>query len=129
MSTNRAQVAGIAAQIGSVLMVDNAVWTNRFQIVSPSSGKRYIIAQRKTDNVWGCECVGWIHHRKCKHLKDVLARLAAVATRALNSDRLDIEVKALLISAVQAYQALDIDNVKAVKTVQMKPLSRVLDLD
>jgi len=51
------------------LMPDNAQWTNRFMIRSESSNKLYTIAQNKSRRYWGCNCPGWIGHRKCKHLR------------------------------------------------------------
>ena len=48
---------------------DNAAWTNRFQIKSASSGSLYTIAQNKAGRYWGCNCPGWIRHKKCKHLQ------------------------------------------------------------
>lgn len=71
-------VAGIAEKIGSSLMPDNAVWMNRFTVKSKSSSSVYTVAQRRTDGVWGCSCPGWKHYRHCKHLTDILGRLAAL---------------------------------------------------
>ena len=48
---------------------DNAAWTNRFQVKSESSGSLYTIAQSKSGRFWGCNCPGWIRHKKCKHLQ------------------------------------------------------------
>jgi hypothetical protein len=50
------------------LLPDNTNWTNRFYIKSESSGRLYTIAQNKSRRYWGCDCPGWIGHRKCKHL-------------------------------------------------------------
>jgi hypothetical protein len=47
---------------------DNAQWTNRFQIKSESSDKLYTIAQNKSGRFWGCNCMGWVRHKTCKHL-------------------------------------------------------------
>lgn len=106
-TTDRSQVAAIAAQIGSELMPDNKVWTNRFTVKSTSSSSVYTVAQRRTDSVWGCSCRGWTHHRKCKHLTDVLRRLAAVAETA--KGELDSAVLSMLASARTAYLDLDGD--------------------
>jgi hypothetical protein len=51
------------------LLPDNKQWTNRFYIKSESSGRLYTIAQNKKWRYWGCNCPGWIGHRKCKHLE------------------------------------------------------------
>jgi len=48
---------------------DNNGWTNRFQIKSESSDKLYTIAQSISGRFWGCNCMGWIRHRSCKHLQ------------------------------------------------------------
>ena len=83
--TKRANIEAVAAQIGGTLLTDNDKWFNRFQVKSASSKRLYVIAQRRTDNVWGCSCPGWINYRKCKHLTDVLGRLANVAAGATHS--------------------------------------------
>jgi hypothetical protein len=56
-------------QTNAHLMEDNANWTNRFMIRSESSNALYTIAQNKSRRYWGCNCPGWIGHRKCKHLR------------------------------------------------------------
>jgi hypothetical protein len=48
---------------------DNAAWTNRFQVKSESSDKLYTIAQSKSGRFWGCNCMGWVRHKTCKHLR------------------------------------------------------------
>ncbi len=121
MATNRSQVAEIAAQIGSELMPDNAVWTNRFSVKSTSSSAVYTVAQRKTDNVWGCSCRGWTHHRHCKHLTDILSRLAALPVPA---QRLEPAVKKMLDSARNAYLDLDVKPI----AVKHRMATRKLDL-
>ena len=50
---------------------DNGNWTNRFEVKSASSNRLYIIAQSKDKRHWGCSCMGWRRHRKCKHLTTV----------------------------------------------------------
>jgi len=105
---NTKAIAAVAAQIGSTLLPDNDAWTNRFQVKSASSGSLYTIAQRRSDKVWGCSCRGWINYRKCKHLTDVLKRLAAVeASVAYDSDTLT-----MLASARKVY--LDLGAAKGV---------------
>ena len=119
---DRGQVARIAEQIGTTLMPDNAVWKNRFTVDSSSSSAVYTIAQRRTDGVWGCSCPAWRHRRKCKHLVDVLSRLAKVA--ATVQAGLDADVLAMLKSARTAY--LDLDAVAPVAAPKVK--GRDLDL-
>lgn len=50
---------------------DNAQWTNRFEIRSESSNRLYTVAQHKSKRHWGCSCMGWIRHRRCKHLTSI----------------------------------------------------------
>ena len=101
MTDDRTQVAQIAAQIGSSVMPDNAQWVNRFTVQSRSSSSVYTVAQRRTDGVWGCSCPGWRHHRKCKHLTDILHRLAALSTNV--KMKLDSAALEMLKSARTAY--------------------------
>ena len=117
----RSRVAAIAEQIGSELMPDNAVWRNRFTVASASSSSVYTVAQRHTDGVWGCSCPGWRHHRKCKHLTDILSRLAALPVPARE---MDPEVAAMLLSARTAH--LDLDGCRAVRAPRMS--GRMVDL-
>jgi hypothetical protein len=71
-------VVGIASRIGSRLEPDNEVWTNRFWIDSTSSDRKYLVAQRKTDGVWGCSCPGWRHRRWCKHITELHGKLRGI---------------------------------------------------
>jgi hypothetical protein len=122
MSTDRAQVEAIARQIGSTLMPDNAGWTNRFLVQSTSSKAEYVVAQRRTDGVWGCGCPGWTHYRKCKHTTDILKRLAGLPPSAIN---LNPEVVKMLVSARTAY--LDLGGPEKI-TRHSESKGRVLDL-
>lgn len=58
----------IVKNIGATPLSDNSQWQNRFQIKSASSGRHYIVAQRKSDGTWGCSCMGWKRYRTCRHL-------------------------------------------------------------
>jgi hypothetical protein len=53
----------------NAVLPDNSQWKNRFHVKSESSNNLYVVAQRKSDDSWGCECPGWRTHRTCKHLK------------------------------------------------------------
>jgi prepilin-type N-terminal cleavage/methylation domain-containing protein len=53
---------------GAVNLPDNDQYTNRFEIKSQTSNRKYIIAQHKTSRWWACSCPGWIRTRSCKHL-------------------------------------------------------------
>jgi hypothetical protein len=97
--TSKSHVALIAEQIGSTVMSDTDLWVNRFTVKSSSTSSTYTVAQRKGDGVWGCSCRGWINHRKCKHLTDVLHRLSELSTKE-GFDRAAIEI---LVSARAAY--------------------------
>jgi hypothetical protein len=121
---HRAQVEEIARQIGSTLMPDNAVWTNRFTIQSTSSTREYVVAQRRTDGVWGCGCPGWRHYRRCKHTTDLLRRLANLPAAA---KVLDADVLSMLESARTAY--LDLDGAGSRTPIRHREVAnRVLDL-
>jgi hypothetical protein len=96
--SNRKNVAEVARQIGGELLEDAKGWHNRFEIASKTSSRKYVIAQRDTDNTWGCSCPGWRHYRRCKHLTDVLRRLAGVAVSAVAAT-FDEATRALLSSA------------------------------
>lgn len=96
--SDRKNVAAVARQIGGELLEDAKGWHNRFQVKSATSSRLYVIAQRDTDDTWGCSCPGWRHHRRCKHLTDVLRRLAGVAVSAI-AKTFDEATIALLSSA------------------------------
>lgn len=51
-----------------VMLPDNKLWKNRFEIQSESSNRIYVIAQHKENLHFGCSCPAWRIHRKCKHL-------------------------------------------------------------
>lgn len=120
MTTERKTVEKIAAQIGSTLLDDTDRWMNRFEVASKSSNRRYVIAQQRADGVWGCSCPGWTHHRKCKHLTDVLGRLAGIADQYNHSE--------MMVSARTAYLILDEPDAKSIRKVSPAK-GRVLDLE
>jgi hypothetical protein len=72
---------------GAVALPENKVWHNRVEIKSESSDRIYIVAQRKTDNTWGCNCPGWIRFRRCKHLEAMKPALEAAGldVKSINS--------------------------------------------
>jgi hypothetical protein len=84
--SHREQVEAVAAHIGTSMEDDNEQYVNRFKVESSSSSSTYLVSQRRKDGMWCCSCRGWTMHvdaqgrRKCKHLTDILARLAAVDT-------------------------------------------------
>jgi uncharacterized Zn finger protein len=59
------------------ILPDNAQWKNRFEIKSETSNRIYVVAQRKSDNSFGCSCPGWKRHRNCKHLKTIAPLIQA----------------------------------------------------
>lgn len=74
---SKAVMVRVANDLETDLLPDNAVWTNRVHIRSQTSNNLYVVAQRKTDGVWGCGCRGWIRHRNCKHLTAMMPVLLA----------------------------------------------------
>jgi hypothetical protein len=74
----KAVMVRIANRLGVTLLADNAQWTNRFNVRSESSNKLYTVAQRKSDGSWGCDCMGWKRHKKCKHLAAMMPALGGV---------------------------------------------------
>jgi len=128
MVINRTQAAEVAAQIGSGLMPDNDQWTNRFTVQSSTSNAVYVIAQRRSDGVWGCSCRGWTHYRHCKHTADILQRLAMLtdqlaripASKTFNADTIQ-----MLRSARVAY--LDL-SAKTAATKRFRAKPRKLEL-
>jgi hypothetical protein len=102
---NEANIEAVASQIGGTLLPDSDQWFNRFQVKSASSSRLYVIAQRRSDNVWGCSCPGWINYRKCKHLTDVLKRLSDVAASPV-ARAYDSATLGMLASARKVYLEL-----------------------
>ena len=60
--------SSFAVRRDRLLLSDNSQYTNRFEIKSQSSDAIYTVAQSKTGRWWACSCLGWIRHKKCKHL-------------------------------------------------------------
>lgn len=116
-----ATVEQIASQIGSTLLPDNKQWTNRFQIKSGSSDRLYVIAQQRADGAWGCSCPGWRHHRRCKHLTDVLKRLTDLLARMPGYAQMH-----MMVSARTAYLILEPSAGVAVPAAQK---GRVVEFD
>lgn len=114
-------VATVATQIGGTMLPDSDQWFNRFQVRSETSSRLYVIAQRTSDKTWGCSCPGWRHYRRCKHLTDVLGRLANVPL----IETFDAETIIMLRSA-QAAHKVDLEPSKVMATPVLK--GRVLDL-
>lgn len=52
----------------NIILPENDLWTNRFEIKSSSSDNIYIIAQNKKHRHWGCSCPSYRTRRYCKHL-------------------------------------------------------------
>lgn len=73
----------IAANTDLELLPDNASYTNRFEIKSESSNRVYTMAQRKSDGVLTCDCMGWRRarnghlNRTCKHVQTIQPLLEA----------------------------------------------------
>ena len=70
-------LALIAQRTGAIVLPDtDKVWPHRLQVAG-STGNAYIVSMRRTDQVWACNCRGWIGHRHCKHLDAMLPVLMA----------------------------------------------------
>lgn len=79
-------LALVAKKTGAFVLPDtDKVWTHRLEIAG-STGNAYIVAMRRTDNVWACSCRGWIGHRKCKHLDAMLPALLATFPGSKKAD-------------------------------------------
>ncbi len=50
---------------------DSKTYINRLRVESSDSGNPHIIAQRRTDMVWCCDCWPWRKNRTCDHLKSL----------------------------------------------------------
>jgi hypothetical protein len=125
---DRAQVALIAEQIGSALEPDTDQYINRFLVKSTSSSSMHRVSQKRSDGTWCCSCRGWTMHvdaqgrRKCRHLTDILGRLAALP--AQQAAEMAPSVVAMLASARTAY--LDIGGAAPLK-VKLPQTGRQLD--
>lgn len=72
MSTSRqSSIPTLYIENDAVMLPENKLYTNRFEIKSESSGRIYVVAQNKDTKGWSCSCPGWIRHRKCKHLESM----------------------------------------------------------
>jgi len=46
-------------------------WSWRRVVKSKTSNATYIVARNRRTGEWGCSCPGFIHHRHCKHLREL----------------------------------------------------------
>ena len=72
------QAIATIRKMGAVMLPDNDQWKNRFQIKSESSTRLYTIAQNKANGRFACSCMGWIRHRRCKHLDTLRPLLSEI---------------------------------------------------
>jgi len=84
----------IAEEFGTETLPDNRTHINRMHIKSGTSNRLYTVAQRatggSTHGQWECSCMGWIRHRRCKHLTAMLPALRQLGSpgeQALNKSR------------------------------------------
>jgi hypothetical protein len=113
MASHQEWVAAIAGSIGSSVEPDNAQYINRFTVPSTSSSAVYLVSQRRSSGEWCCSCPSWKFQvkkgRGCKHLTDILQRLAAhaVLDSAVNAQSSVADgVAQMLASAKDAYSML-----------------------
>lgn len=62
----------------------------RMEVPSSSSDRMYVVSQNKRGvhaGRWECGCRGWITHRNCKHLKEMLPALQQIAKLHLEDKR------------------------------------------
>lgn len=62
-------------------------WTHRL-LIAGSTGNQYTVSMRVSDQVWGCSCPGWIFHRRCQHLDQMLPSLMKAVPGSRISDPL-----------------------------------------
>jgi len=102
MNEDGAQVARIAAQIGSGLIPDNNEWIHRFTTRSTASPREtHTVAQRRTDGAWACSC----RAPHCRNLTDTLRRLSRLPI----GQTLRPAVRAMLASARTAHDGVPND--------------------
>lgn len=80
-----ALVLAAAAKFGiTAILPDTTRHEFRMTIRSSSSTRLYVVARQKSDRQWQCSCMGWIRHRRCKHLTSMVPALeAALAPRTV----------------------------------------------
>lgn len=116
----------------TALLPDNAAWTNRMQIKSESSDRMYTVAQSKSGGWWGCNCMGWIRHKNCKHLRELglpgnqqpqQAVLQKTNTRFANSkeDSMKLAASAKVNQSKKAAKASSADYTKFRSIVASQP--------
>lgn len=52
-----------------VALPDNRDYTNRFEIRSETSQRKYVVSQHRGKRHWCCSCPAWLTRRACKHLE------------------------------------------------------------
>lgn len=95
MST--ALVIATARRLGAALLNPAETKTHqwRMNVRSASSANLYVVAQRKSNGLWECSCMGWIRHHGsasggqylCSHLKPMVPLLEAALTPRAVRDR------------------------------------------
>lgn len=80
----RQALAVFLNRIGGDILPDNDSHQYRFNIKSESGSRLYVVAQRKHGEHtgrWECSCMGWIRHRRCKHLEAMGTQLRAITVQ------------------------------------------------
>lgn len=83
--------------------VSKAAWINRWEVVSETTGEKYIVGQ-KLDGSWGCSCKRWIFSKTpkpaCKHIIKVQMVEQPDTSYTPTIDR-DIPREAIMIPAMR----------------------------
>jgi len=74
--------------LGATPLEDTKTHEYRMEIRSSSSTRNYIVSRRKGEyQRWECSCMGWIRHRTCKHLTNMMPSLDRALAGASASPR------------------------------------------
>jgi hypothetical protein len=72
-----ALVVAAARRLGATMLEDTKTHEFRMHVRSETSSNLYVVSRRRTSRQWECACMGWIRHRRCKHLTAMVPVLEA----------------------------------------------------